>query len=906
MDVYGLGCTLYELLTGRPAIDGSDRAQVLHRLAFEDPVPPRTIDKRVPADLETISLKALTKDAGERYQSAKELADDLRRFWAETPIRAQPFSLSQRTRKWAQRNRAAVVAFTCVSLVMALAAAGSIGWVARDASTRRTAAEHRIVEALGVAESRLAEGNPYAPDLIEAKVQAETQVRAAGASADLRRRVDQLNSDMEMLKALETAQSEIAANKGDNFDAVRGSERFSRAFSTYGIDVEGMATDEAVAAIRNTAIAPHLVAALDVWASNLSTMNQKDRADHVFVVANLVDSDPWRERLRRALAIKDESGLEELCRSADVSRLPVAAVGLIAGPHRIPGGTSLASSAAQVDLLRKVQRAHQSDFWTNHDLGMVLVTVHPPALSEGIGYLRAAVALRPGSSGARLNLGYALWKLRKFQEAVDQYEEAIRLQPVYSAAHENLGTVLCEMGDTDRAMTALNKAIALDPDCDAHNSLGICFGAKKRFDDAIREFQTSIRIAPRDPEGYRNLGFALALKGDRTQAISEYRHGIQVCPTDAALHSQLGNALQAEKQFAEAADEFRSAAQLAPNDPNNFFGLALALGPLERFDEAIAALQDAIRIDKDHAEAQCNLGHLLWKKGRFGEALAAIRHGHEMGSARPDWPYPSAEWLRKAETLAAIDERLSAVLRNEAKPSDADELHTFAVSCQQFRKRYATATRFYSDAFALNPRLGADPSTGDRYNAACAAALAGCGKGEDAFRRRAARGGAGVARAASRSRPSRRTSRSDVADRAARGNRRTPSRSRRHRGERRANDDQSCDTVTPPSRRPGSASRWRTIRRSASSIRMCLRRGATPAPRFCRSRRSPTNRRRKAPTAAGCRAAIRSFMRKRSPRRDASAMACGASRKRGRCTASAAATWFWAKAWRMQQGNRMP
>ena len=112
----------------------------------------------------------------------------------------------------------------------------------------------------------------------------------------------------------------------------------------------------------------------------------------------------------------------------------------------------------------------------------------------------------------------------------------------------------------------------------------------------------------------------------------------------------------------------------------------------------------------------------------------------------------------------------------------------------------------------------------------------------------------------------------------------------------------SRDSVTPPSRRPGSASRWRTIGHSASSIRMSSRRGATPAPRSCRSRRSPTNRRRKAPTAAGCRAAIRSCMRKRSPRRGASATGCGASRKRGRCTASAAVTWFWVKAWRMRQG----
>jgi serine/threonine-protein kinase len=124
---------------------------------------------------------------------------------------------------------------------------------------------------------------------------------------------------------------------------------------------------------------------------------------------------------------------------------------------------------------------------------------------------------------------------------------------------------------------------------------------------------------------------------------------------------------------------------------------------------------------------------LLWKKGRFSEALDTIRRGHGVGSRRPVWPYPSAEWLAKAERLATTDERLSAVLRNEATPENADELLAFGQLCQTFRNRYAAAVRFYSEAFAADPRLPSDPDSGARYNAARAAALAGCGKGQDAF-----------------------------------------------------------------------------------------------------------------------------------------------------------------------------
>src|SRR5262249_53853495 len=77
-DVHGLGCTLYELRSGRPAVDATDRAAILRQIAFEDPTPPRKLHKSIPAELETITLKALAKNPVERYATARELAEDLR------------------------------------------------------------------------------------------------------------------------------------------------------------------------------------------------------------------------------------------------------------------------------------------------------------------------------------------------------------------------------------------------------------------------------------------------------------------------------------------------------------------------------------------------------------------------------------------------------------------------------------------------------------------------------------------------------------------------------------------------------------------------------------------------------------------------------------------------------------
>ncbi len=103
-DVYGLGLTLYELLTLRRAFDASESQLLLRMITEVEPVPPRRIDPRIPRDLETIVLKAIDKEPGRRYATAAQLETDLLRFLEGRPILARRSRAPERAWLWCRRN----------------------------------------------------------------------------------------------------------------------------------------------------------------------------------------------------------------------------------------------------------------------------------------------------------------------------------------------------------------------------------------------------------------------------------------------------------------------------------------------------------------------------------------------------------------------------------------------------------------------------------------------------------------------------------------------------------------------------------------------------------------------------------------------------------------------------------
>jgi serine/threonine protein kinase/Flp pilus assembly protein TadD len=718
-DVYSLGATLYELLTLEPAVAGNDRQELLRQIAFEEPPPPRRVNKGTPVELGTITLKAMEKNPADRYATAKELADDLRRWLAEEPIRARPAGVVRRLRKWGRRHRAAVAA--AAALVVALLLLGGVAlW--RELA-RRDATEAAVSAALDRAE--LLRRQEQWDEALAVLELAEGQLKGRGLGA-LRHRAESARRDVDMLKKLEAASLQRAAtSKEAGLDYAGAGRLYAAAFEEYGLDLSSLPHKEAAERFRASAICDPLINALDDWALVRDKLNQGSGGP-LRAVANLADDDPWRRRLREAGERPESAVLERFAEEPGVLSRPSANLVWLASALIEAKNPMMAER-----LLRQAQASRPADFWINFELAFALA-FNPTGSAEETRFYQAALALRPRSPLVYNNLGMALAVQGKLAEAEAAFREAIALAPRWAVPHYNLARSLAEKNDLEGAIAEYQKAVACNPEyAEAYTNLGRALQNQGKPGEAIVACRQAIALKPDAAVAHHCLGDGLRDRGDLNGAIAEYRTALALDPKSAKVRNNLGGALFDKGDVDGAVAEFREAIALDPKYAFAHYNLGKVLHEKGDLDGAIAEYKEAIRVKKDYAEAHCNLAYVFRDKGQFAEALTYLRRGHGLGSKDPRWRYPSAQWVKQFERLAELDGKLRAILCGKEEPASASERAEYADVCCK-KHLYAAAARLYREAITAQADLVASPAKAVRYNAACAGALAGCGAGADA------------------------------------------------------------------------------------------------------------------------------------------------------------------------------
>jgi Tfp pilus assembly protein PilF len=254
-------------------------------------------------------------------------------------------------------------------------------------------------------------------------------------------------------------------------------------------------------------------------------------------------------------------------------------------------------------------------------------------------------------------------------------------------------------------------------------------------DEAVRFLTAAVAVRPESPGAQNNLGAVLFRKGRLDEAMACWKKAIALDLTNtmprhnlAIAHFNLGNGLRDQGQVDAAIANFRTAIEFDPTSADPHVNLGAILCDVKRdYDAAIASFRTAIALHPKFAYAHNNLGEALRHKGQVDAAIACFKKALALD---PKFAGARTE-LAKVERLAAVQDKLPAFLKGDFQPTTNDERLGLAGWCQ-IRKHYRTSAGLSAVAFAADPKLADDLKAGHRYSAACSAALAAAGPGEDA------------------------------------------------------------------------------------------------------------------------------------------------------------------------------
>jgi tetratricopeptide (TPR) repeat protein len=338
-------------------------------------------------------------------------------------------------------------------------------------------------------------------------------------------------------------------------------------------------------------------------------------------------------------------------------------------------------------VLRAAATRHPNDFRIQYAAGTRADTTE-----SAIGYLRAAVALRPDNAAAVYQLGFLLYPTRS-DEGADYLLRAIELDPDLASAYLTLADAIKIGANPARAIAHFQQEAARHPDRPMpHFGLGMAL-RDSRPREAAEAFQRAIARDDTFAPAHNYLGY---VTNDNNIRIRCYRRAIELDPTFAFPHFNLAGALRRKGDLRGAEAEYREALKHFPQHTFSYMGLAELLAQQNRMDEAAECWLAAIRTNASFSPAYPPLGSYLLRSGKTAEAVVV---------------YQECVARFPAESLG-YDGLIIAL----ARQGD----HAAAVGV------YVTV------ALRGMPNWPADMQQRLRYNAASSAVLAGSGQGRDA------------------------------------------------------------------------------------------------------------------------------------------------------------------------------
>jgi tetratricopeptide (TPR) repeat protein len=515
-DVYSLGVTLYELLTLRPPFSGDDRHEVLRQIGDDEPPTLRQLNREIPRDLETIVLKAMSKEPQVRYATALDMAEDLQRFLADEPIRAKRAGPLVRVKKWSKRHK--TVAAVVVATLFAVAVFGTATAVQayhRHVRLTVTATEGLADVRVAMAQKEFAQAQRRATE-IQAELAAAPKLKA------------QFGPELEDL-----LQQAAARLRLQRFQALAAEARFQ--------------TNGLLVSISYTARKPQQArrpcqAALEVfhvldnpaWVEGLQLLPiepaeqaaiKESVGELLFLLANVeARSDDSVSGARRAI---------ELLNQVELLAPQLRALFEYRASYR---RVLHDDDGAETDLARAatIQRTQWLDRYLH---AMELFGTH--RLHEAFEEIDTALTLRVDDYWSWFLWGEMQGPLLRADRVRWASSICIHLRPDEPMAWLQRGVIKCLVGDQRSALPDLAKALELSGDAvqryqayhwrgKARILIGELEAALGDLNDALRLYPNALGVLVTRAECYQALGHSERASADARTALEGYGNGTDI------------------------------------------------------------------------------------------------------------------------------------------------------------------------------------------------------------------------------------------------------------------------------------------------------------------------------------------------------------------------------------------
>ena len=725
-DIYGLGAAIYELLTLRLFFDSSNRAKLIDDIRHSEPLAPTKIDAAIPRDLETIVLKSLAKEPAARYHTADELAEDLRLYLSDRPILARRSTRRERFVRWCRRNPM-VASLTAAVLLLFVSGAAVSGTqvvravrAERDGAVRQAALSQRTNSALDEAREQF-EASDWTAALESVEL-AEALLAEGELVPESADRARLLREDVETMLRFEEVNLDRDSVMQQWERSALEHPGYEREFRRLGVDIDKLSIEEAAARITRQRIAPQLCQVLDEWylvRSNLVLEPGRDGwpSDgdwwrRPLAVARHADREKFRTQVRLAAENNDAPEMARLAKTEAVLRLPTSTRSLMTRNLYWSGNDS--HRKLSLDVLMRCYAEHPDDFRIHTSLSNYLAQTQPPQQAEAIRFATAALAIRPRNPWVRLQLSRLLHESARGEEALVVLRKGNELTPNFAMAY-NIGGALERQGKNEEALTFFRQAVALKPNYPAgFFNIGVVSRRLNRIDDSITAYRRVLEIDPTETSARNNLYHALRETGHQDEAIEVCREGMRVAPSHTMAHN-LGVELSRREQFAEAVDMYRKAVELDPKFALSWTNLGDCLKKMQRpaesldaYRQAVAAapaspranerlygelraelrLTDLVLYERNliahtppTADGWLNLANILTYQYLSEQAIAATHGALEFEPVEPLAHYLHALVHLRFNDVTGYQESCAMMLEQLASTTDPETSYTLAWAC---------------------------------------------------------------------------------------------------------------------------------------------------------------------------------------------------------------------------------